>query len=215
MKIMKVRKTLQLIILAGAVLLLGTRPAAADPLTLTLDTSVLAGGTYTAVFELIDQDGAVDNSVALDFFHFGGGGALGSPDYMGTTGVSGDLTSGISLDDSGGFALFTQQFTAGSQLSFVVQATDNLAPGAVGPDSFAFALCDVTFSTCYSDDASGALATANLNGGTLQTTDFATFGDSSIGLAAPVAAVPEPSSLLLLLPAIAGLAGITRRKLSR
>jgi hypothetical protein len=119
-------------------------------------------------------------------------------------GCSGDLTSGVSLEDlDPTAAFFTQQFNPGSSLSFVLTATDDSGGGV--PDQFAMALCDGGLTTCYSDDASGALLLLDFSGGSLPVSSFVTFGASLQDLDAPVVtpvvdttAVPEPATVLLL-----------------
>src|ERR1700731_2955838 len=110
------------------------------------------------------------------------------------------------MDDSGFSARFSQQFNVGSSLSFTLDTTNIFAGGT--PDVFAMYVCDATFSTCYSDDAStAAMLVLNLTGGTLSPADFILNGASTQGLAAPVVtvnAVPEPGSLLLLASGLAG-----------
>ena len=170
----------------------------------TIDTSPLSG-IQTLGFGLTNSDGSA-NTVSLSAFDFGGGSAVsGSEDCtfggaFSGAGCSGDLTSGVTLDDSDVAALFTQQFEAGSSLSFVLTSTNNYT-GPV-PDQFAMYLCDATISTCYSDDGSGALLLLDLVGGPLSPASFVRFGASGEGLDPPTvtaAAVPEPGTLLMLL----------------
>jgi hypothetical protein len=202
-------RLLGFVVLAGLALTLCAAPAKADSSDVTLNTSTLTG-TQIVVFEFTDGDGLIDNSLTLSSFNFGGGSAVGLPDYGGTTGVSGNLTSGISMDDSSGFlALFVQDFNPGTSLSFLLNTTDNFAGGS--PDVFAMSVCDLSFN-CYSDDMNtGALLVLSLNGGTLSPSDFTLNGASAQGLPAPTvggaAGVPEPGSLLLLASGLLALGG--------
>ena len=179
--------------------------ARADSFLVFVDTSPLSG-IQTIGFGLTNSDGTA-NTVSLSDFDFGGGSAVsGSEDctfggLLSGAGCSGDLTSGVTLDDVDVAALFTQQFEAGSSLSFVLTSTNNYT-GPV-PDQFAMYLCDATISTCYSDDGSGALLLLDLVGGPLSPASFVRFGASGEGLDPPTVTaaavpVPEPGMLLML-----------------
>jgi len=190
---------------------------------ITVDTSPLSG-IQTLGFGLTNSDGSA-NTVSLSAFDFGGGSAVsGSEDctfggLFSGAGCSGDLTSGVTLDDVDVAALFTQQFEAGSTLSFLLTSTNNYT-GPV-PDQFAFYLCDATISVCYSDDESGAMLLLDLVGGTLSSSSFVRFGAGEVGLDAPTVTeaavpvpVPEPATLLLLasgLSVAARVRGLARR----
>lgn len=197
---MRVNRIFQIIALASLAVVLAAFSARADggTVNVSVNTSSLSG-TQTIVFGITDGDGVADNSVALSGFNFGGGSAEGSASYIGS-GVSGDLSSVIAMDDSGFSALFEQQFNVGSSLSFVLATTDNFA--GVTPDAFAMYICDATLSTCYSDDAgTGAMLILNLTGGTVTPSSFILTGASDQGLPAPVVTAvtaPEPTSVLLL-----------------
>jgi hypothetical protein len=193
----------------AAVVLFTAAQARSDSFSATLDTSSLSG-TQTLAFALTDGDGVVDNTVTLSAFNFDSGGAVGVPDGL-TPGASGSLTSGISLDDSGGFtALFTQQFDPGSSLKFIFDTTNNFAGGT--PDAFAMYVCNAGLTACYSDDLdTGALLVLNMAGEALSTSSFILNGASDQDLPAPIIApsssttsVGEPSSLLLLATGLAG-----------
>ncbi len=206
---MRINRMLQVIALAGAAVTLtaATAKADGDSFNVTVNTSALSG-TQTIVFGITDGDGVADNNLALSGFAFGGGSADGLANYIGT-GISGDLSSEIDLDDSGFSALFYQQFDPGSLLSFSLDTTNNFAGGT--PDAFAMYICDATLSTCYSDDtSSGAMLVLNLTGGTLTPSSFILNGASDQGLAAPVVtaattAAPEPTSFLLVAVGLAAL----------
>lgn len=194
--------------LPAVLLLLVAGRAAAASFRITLDTLPLSG-PQTLAFGLTNFNGA-SNAVALADFSFDGGSAIaGSEDctFGGTfsgLGCSGDLTSGVLLEDlDPTAAFFTQQFNPGSSLSFVLTTTNSFGGGV--PDQFAMALCDGGLTTCYSEDASGALLLLDLGGGSLTVSSFVTFGASLQNLDAPVVTpvvdateVPEPATVLLL-----------------
>jgi hypothetical protein len=192
-----------------SVLLAAAASARADSFDVSLNTASLSSAQILA-FGLTDGDGVADNNVTLSGFAFGGGSAVGSPDYQGTTGVSGDLGSMINMNDSGFSALFTQQFDAGSSISFLLNITNNFAGGT--PDAFAMYVCDTSLN-CYSDDINTqAMLVLNLTGATLSPSSFILNAASAQGLPAPVvtvasgtSTVPEPSSLILFLGGIVAL----------
>jgi PEP-CTERM motif-containing protein len=204
-------------------LLLGAVAARADSFRVTIDTTPLLA-PQTLAFALTNFNGS-SNTVSLTDFGFDGGSAIaGSEDctFGGTfsgLGCSGDLASGVTLEDlDPTAAFFTQQFNPGSSLSFVLTATNSFGGGI--PDQFAMALCDGGLTTCYSDDASGALLLLDLSGGSLTVSSFVTFGAGLQDLDAPVVTpvvdtttVPEPATVLLLGSGVA--TAIVRRRTAR
>jgi hypothetical protein len=203
---MWINRRLQLIALTVILSAVAASSVRADTFAVTLNTSALSG-TQILAFGFTDGDGIVDNSATMSAFNFGGGSAQGLPSYLGT-GVSGNLTSGVAMDDSGFSALFAQQFNVGSALSFTLNVSNNFAGGI--PDAFAMYVCDASLSTCYSDDINtGAMLVLNLAGGTLSPSSFILNAASDQHLPAPVVAlpstsVPEPPSLLFLVTGFAG-----------
>jgi hypothetical protein len=207
-----------LTILAASFLSLAST-AGASPFLITLDTSPLSG-PQTILFALTNFDGA-SNTVSLSDFSFGGGSAVAATEdctFGGTfsgLGCSGDLATGVGLQDlDPTAAFFLQQLSPGASLSFVLNATNNFSGGV--PDQFAMFLCDGTVTTCYSDDATGAMLVLDLIGGALSPSSFLLFGAGLQNLAAPVVtAVPEPSTLLLFGGGLAALVARARRRPSR
>ena len=183
----------RLLLVAVVGLALLPASAVADQFLVTLDTSSLSG-TQLLAFGLTDGDGVVNNTVSLSAFSFGDGSALGSPTLL--NGATGDLTSGVTLSDTAFLSEFAQQFDTGSSLNFMLSTTNGFFSGGAQPDAFFMAVCDSSFSSCYSDDLSGAMLVFNLGG---STPTFLLYGDGAANLPAPlVSAVPEPGTLLLL-----------------
>ncbi|HYL85373.1 MAG TPA: PEP-CTERM sorting domain-containing protein [Candidatus Angelobacter sp.] len=185
-------------VLPALLILFATPPARGDSFEVTLNTGPLSG-TQTLAFGLTDGDGVVNNTVSFSAFNFGGGVPSGSATDTGS-GITGDLSSTVSMSDTGFSSLFSQQFTVGSSLSFLLTTTNNFAGGT--PDALALFLCDATISTCYSDDAStGAMLILNLPGGSLSPSSFSLNGAAAQGLSAPIVtpvSTPEPATLPLL-----------------
>ena len=197
------KQTLRLTILASALLVFGSN-AYAGPVTVTLDTSSLSG-TQTLGFSLTNFD-AGSNTVVLSDFAFGGGNAVPATvdctfgGIFSGVGCSGDLTAAVTLEGlDPTAAFFTQQFQPGASLSFVLNASNNFT-GPV-PDQFAMYVCDAGLTTCYSDDAGGALLLLDLSGGSVSPASFIVYGATTEGLPAPVVTLtptaPEPGTLLL------------------
>ncbi|HUH94986.1 MAG TPA: hypothetical protein VL742_17800 [Casimicrobiaceae bacterium] len=76
---------------------------------------------FELAFVLTDGEaiGDANNLVELTDFTFGAGGSAGSVDtLLSTGGASGDLTTGVALDDTAFFNVLASTFTPGSLLSF-------------------------------------------------------------------------------------------------
>lgn len=187
--------------------------ANAAPITynISLNTAPLAGhpaGPFSLNFQLTDGSGSNDanNTVTLSGFQFGpGGSAAGSA--MRAGGVTGSLTSTVTLTDSAFLNSFTQQFAPGNRLSFMALVTTNVDAGPQ-PDEFSFAILDrtgvelPTISSFFD-----VFATIDINSPTNATVrTFASDpsripagGGSPITTGATqVQVVPEPASAILL-----------------
>jgi hypothetical protein len=204
--------------LLGFVLILSGPASRADlTLTVSLDTSQLAAnytGPYALDFELIGTNG---NTVTLNNFSFGSGGAAGPGPAFLTGGASGNLGSSVSLSDSvvNFFSDFNQQFKPGNTLTFTMDSTLVPPPSGGSPDNFSL----VIFSGY--DPVNGYNPIAATGGTPIPTTDptgndtFFNFnvngpgattvdsfpsanGDVSITVT-PMSAVAEPSSGVIAL----------------
>lgn len=174
--------------------------------TVNLDTSSLIGvsGPFSVVFDFFDGDATANNVLTVDAFAFGGGSAGGNPSSVGE--VSGDLSSSVTLADTNGsfFNEFTEGFTPGTVLSYLVTTTTNFAGGT--PDSFVFWLLDAaTGLPVPTLDPLGTDALLAMTlGGSPPTVE--TFGADTTRTSlelpaphvAPVSAVPEPGTLVLI-----------------
>jgi hypothetical protein len=124
----------QIITLAAVACALSAVAAKADSqsFNVSLNTSVstLPGTTQVIFFGLTNGDETPDNTLTLSNFNFGGGSADGSPTYGGS-GVSGDLSSSISMTDADFSESFDEQFTVGSSLSFQLTTINVFASGAM------------------------------------------------------------------------------------
>ena len=134
----------------------------AATINVTLNTSALVANTadqpYSLEFDL--ENGALissnspggphtnaSNIVTISNFSFGGGFALDpatDPAYLIDGGGSGDIRSQVILKANSPDNYLSQGFTPGSQLSFTVNYTNNVADAEI-LDSFDFAVLDSNF----------------------------------------------------------------------
>ncbi len=185
----------------------------------SLNTAPLIGhpaGPFSLAFDLIDGDGAVNNTVTVSNFLFVGTGAgpTGSPTTMG--GAAGDLSSTVTLNDTAFFNSLSQEFSPGSappsRVEFDVQMTTNFAGGT--PDSFAFSILDNSGLPIPTQDPLGTdtLLSVDINSSNPSIQTFATDpneppqgGGNPIQMSAPVVqVVPEPLTVTLLIVGIVG-----------
>ena len=196
--------------------------AHATSFRVSFDTSPLTG-VQTLGFGLTNFDSS-SNTLALSGFDFDSGSPVASSEdctlggTLSSAGCSGDLSAGVTLADlDPTAAFFTQQFNPGSSLSFVLNASNAFSGGGI-PDQFSMYVCNGALTTCYSDDASGAMLLLDLSGGTLTPSSFTAFGATLQGVNIPVVSeiaqtqVPEPSTLLLLCGGLCALVQPIRKK---
>ncbi len=109
---------------------------------ISLDTSPLIGhaaGPFSLDFQLNGSNG---NTATLSGFSFGaGGGASGNPIHIG--GASGDLSSTVTLAETGFLNDLTQGFIPGNRLSFDLTLSTQTRAKSF-PDEFTFAVLDRT-----------------------------------------------------------------------
>lgn len=173
-----------------------TFPAYANPLLVTVDTSVLAGSNADIAFDLIDG-GSPANTVTLsDFTTDGTTGASSS-----TGDSSGAFPGVVTLGDTSFFNEYLQSTILGTAFSFRLDSS-NLAPDALSfPDSFALFLLDPTtgLPLVTTSDPSTANSLLFWNLGTASPEGYTS--DSlriTVRSVPPAGAIPEPTTLLLL-----------------
>jgi hypothetical protein len=188
--------------IAGAVALFtsGTPYARADIIdTVTVDTSAFASSPDAEIFFfLTDGSGTNDgnNTAMLSSFGFGGGSA-GAVDISNTGGgITGDMTSGVSITDSIFLNTFAQFFAAGTSISFVLDLTTNVDAGLT-PDQFGFQILDPDGNPIPTSDLTGDDNLLVIN---IDSSSPAIVTYSDLVTVTPVGAVatPEPSALPLL-----------------
>jgi len=171
-----------------------------------------AAGPFSIEFEFDDGSGTSDgnNTAFLSNFFFSGGDATGVPVQSG--GSSGDLTSGITMMDSGVYNDFRQSFSPGSTLQFQVSLTTTVDAGAP-PDQLMFALVDNTGSRIPTQGPNNIFLEFILDGSPPSIVSYAS--DSStppVGGGDPIAidapqvstapSVPEPDTFALMASAL-------------
>ncbi|HET9803053.1 MAG TPA: NF038129 family PEP-CTERM protein [Candidatus Acidoferrum sp.] len=196
----------------------GSQAARADSIVnVSVDTSSIASIPGAEIFFILtDGNGTGDanNTATLSNFSLG----LGTPgaiDALNSTGgVTGSLSTGVSLVDSAFLNVLGQLFTPGNTLSYALDLTTNV-DGTI-PDQFSMILVDSNGNPLPTNDPNGFgdLLVVNLGSANPVVTNYApslvTLGSSTPP--PPPVTTPEPSSILLLGSAILSLVGIRGRK---
>lgn len=182
-------------------------PGRAEATTIFLDTTPLQslGGSWYLDFQLVDGDGAANNTVDITVLGLGGGTITSGASFIG--GASG-AAANYSLADSDFFNQALVPFTPGAFVTLDLIFSGNLAD--VFADTFSWAVLDGNFNPIVTDPQSlGASLVILLDGsGSLQR--YAADPQYNSIIPQVVQAVPEPSALVLLLMAAAG--GYNRRR---
>ena len=155
----------------------GPPPASAVLVSVTADTSALAGTAAQLEFDLFGLDDLDGNNTALL-----AGPAVGAP---------------VLLTDAGGLGQLLQDTILGNSVAFTVDLSSVFEPGSAEPDRFAFFLLDpvTSFSLVATDLEGDALLRADLVGGALAVF-AAAVTTPSVPVQAQVQAVPGAGSLL-------------------
>jgi hypothetical protein len=184
-----------------------------------LNTAPLIGhlaAPFYLDFQLNDGSGTGDanNTATLSNFQFGGGCAIGSPSTQG--GASGNLSSTVVIHDSTFLNEFYQQFIPGNTLSFTLDLTTQVESPT--PDQFSFAILDNTLTELPTQGFFDVFATIDIDSPSPPVQTFTSDpnvppagGGRGITIAAPtVQAVPEPTTLVLLVMGMGGLLWIVQ-----
>ncbi|TCV90662.1 NF038129 family PEP-CTERM protein [Sulfurirhabdus autotrophica] len=188
--------------------------------TVTLNTTAIAGGNYALAFQLTDGSGTGDgnNTATLGNFNFGGGSAAGCPANCTLFGdASGDATSSVILNDSTFFNVFTERFTPGNSLSFILNLTT--VAETPTPDAFAFGILDSAGNPILTlDPLASSFLSIDIDSTQPTPLLWATDPASPVAINAPTLSTPppvvgvsEPGSLLLIAAGMAGLIWSARK----
>jgi hypothetical protein len=215
------RRILNFGLLGLALTSVGSGAFAGQIWTVSVCTSEMAAGytgPFAIDFELVGTNG---NTVTLNNFSFGAGGAGPGPAFL-TGGASGDLGSTVSLNDSANFfSDFNQQFTPGGMLTFTMDSTLVAPPSGGSPDSFFMVIFHGYDVVNGFDPITGTGGTPipttdptgndtffnfsiNGPGSTLVSSFPSASGDVTITVT-PAGVVPQPSSVVIMLFGVMGM----------
>jgi hypothetical protein len=167
----------------------------AEPIRVTVDTTVLSGTGATLAFDFIDG-GAPINTVTLSSFATDG--TLGGSSTSG--GASGSFPGPVTLPDTGFFSEYLQGLTLGTSFTFVFDTTGGAADPGSFPDAFSLFILDAAAaaSLVVTSDPTGANALLLYSIG--EASPLAVYAADGISVTvARVNGVPEPGALLLML----------------
>jgi hypothetical protein len=212
-KMINMKNSLLLIVAAAVLLFTFGAPtsfATGISLNVSIDTSGLPTGPGSEIiFIFTDGSGLGDanNTATLTNFALGGG-SLGSLDPSNSGGISGDMSSTVSLTDSSLLNLFGETFSAGTSVSFLLNLTTNVDAGST-PDRFSIEILDPSVNFLSPSD----LLTGNLLAIDLDSASPSTSYQSSLVTVSSPGPVntPEPATIFLLAAGLAAIALSTKR----
>ena len=195
-------------------LLCGT--AAATPITylVTVNTATISALAGQLDFQFNPGSGALAAFVDISSFSSTGGSLSGSPTLTG--GASGNLTSTVHIDNSGGLNDYLQNFTFGTALQFQVSfgGAALSSPNGTSTDTFGLALYDPSFNPQLNDGSQGDfIVTVDVNTDGSTTPHLASSPAGLVTVTQVVqTGVPEPSTWALCVIGLAGIATWRRRR---
>jgi hypothetical protein len=197
------------ILIAALLAFLGAGLAMADSFEVNINTTPLKGVAGYLAFDFIGGTPIENNTVTISSFTSDA--TLGA--LTPTGGATGSIFPGPgTLNDSQFFNELLQAVTFGTTVSFTLDLATSVSSGGI-PDAFAFYLLDSTQNPFTTSDPTGAdsLFAINITGPGL-TPDVYTSSSATATIApGGVTAIPEPSSLLLIV-GVSSLALICRRR---
>lgn len=185
----------------------------ASPITysIVVNTTSISGQSGNIDFQFNPGGGFTDPADVFVSAFSSDGTLVGPPSVIGS--VSGTLPSPLTILNTSALNDYTEGFTFGNTLSFLVKfdgaAVNSPSGTATSGSTFAFSLynADFTAALLTTDVVSGVLAQGDIDTtGKVTTTNFGTAGTTSISV------VPEPALSGLIGLALAGLALVKIRR---